>query len=405
MSPFEYIVNGIKTISSNKMRSWLTMLWIIIWVSSVIIMLAIWKWAQESVTQRIQQMWSNLLIIMPWNPSTTNARNIFWRWTPNSFLSADDIEILKKDIDWILALSPEYSWRKQAIYKNNNMQVSIIWVVPEYEKVRNFKVAYWQFITEENQKYISRVAVIWKWVASNLFQWLNPIWEDLRIENNIFTIVWIMEEKWSDNQDNAIIIPLSTVQKRIFWKNSVSSIYVAVKDANNINNIKNDIEKTLLKSHKIINPEEADFTVINQLEIIATMESVTQVFTLLLWWIATVSLIVWWIWVMNIMLVSVTERTKEIWIRKAIWARNKDILYQFLTESILLSIIWWIIWIIFSQIIILILKKYLTTFTLSFSLSPIILSFIFSVSVWIIFWITPAIKASKLNPIEALRYE
>ena len=405
MSIFEYFINGLSTILGNKMRSWLTMLWIIIWVSSVVLMLWIWKWAQEWVTERIEQMWTNLLIVFPWSSNTSNVRAFFWKWWNSWELPLEDVEVLENEITDIEAFSPEYSGRKQIVYKTNNMSSTIVWAMTEYENVRNFKVNVWRFINEDDIKNATRSAVIGIWVAQTLFWDINPIWEDLRMENTILTVIWVMEEKWSSTQDDSIIVALTTAQKRIFWNNNIQSLYIKAKEWSDIQKVQSNIETVLKKEHWITNEEDVDFTVVNQAEIIWTMNEITWIFTLLLWWIASISLIVWWIWVMNIMLVSVTERTKEIWIRKAIWARNKDILYQFLTESVLLSILGWALGILLSFMIYLILSKYLTSFMIIISYNSIILSFVFSASVWIIFWILPAMKAAKLNPIDALRYE
>lgn len=383
------------------------MLWIIIWVSSVIIMLAIWKWAQNWVTQRIQQMWTNLLVIIPWNPSSTNVRTaLFWRWGWwNAWdIPTDDIDIIKQNINSVEYLSPENSWRKQLIHLANNMSSTITWIMPEYQDTRNFKVNLWRFIDQEDVKTSARVAAIWVWVAKTLFPWIDPIWEDIRIQNTILTVVWVMEEKGS-SQDDLVLIPITTAQQRIFWKNTIQSLYLKIKEGEDMTSVQKSIENLLMRKHNIKNKDESDFTVINQAEIIWTMNQVTWIFTLLLWGIWSISLIVGWIWVMNIMLVSVTERTKEIWIRKAIWAKNRDILYQFLSESVLLSLIGWLIWLAISFSIYWIMTKFVTSFPLIMTSSSVILSLVFSVSVWIIFGILPAIKASKLNPIDALRYE
>lgn len=406
MNFFENIINSIVTIVSNKLRSGLTMLGIIIGVSSVIVMIAIGEGAQKGVTSRIEEMGTNLLIVSPGSSSQTNVRGGSGGNSSTDSLTNDDISSLLS-LDGIVAVSPEKSGRKQVIYTNKNVNTTITGVYPSYEFVRNFKVEYGQFITEQHNKEFSRVAVLGNQVVTDLFDGANPIGKDIRIENNIFTVVGVMEKKesqGSSNTGNFIFIPISTAQMRVFGSASLNNIFLSVADANEMESMKEKVELALLTEHQISDPTHADFTVLNQADTLETLNQVTAIFTLLLGGIAGISLLVGGIGVMNIMLVSVTERTHEIGIRKAIGAKERDILVQFLTESTLLSLAGGFLGILISFGVVAVLASK-TTLEASITTNSILLAFFFAASVGMFFGAYPAYKAGKLNPIEALRFE
>jgi len=407
MNFLENIINAIGTIISNKLRSGLTMLGIIIGVSSVIIMIAIGEGAQKGVVSSIEGLGTNLLVIIPGNQNQTNVRGSSQGNSSTDSLTIDDVKILNKT-DGIAAVSPETSGRKQVIYKNKNINTTITGVLSSYESVRNFKIDYGQFISDQNNLNVDRVAILGTDVVNNLFSDENPIGKDIRIENNIFTVIGVMQKKgqqgFGRSADDVIFIPLSTALKRVFGSTALSSIYLSTEKANEMNDMMEKVNYILLQEHKIESLEKADFTVLNQADAIETLSEVTKIFTILLGGIAGISLLVGGIGVMNIMLVSVTERTREIGIRKAIGAKEKDILLQFLTESTLLSLFGGLIGILISLLVIILVKnKFQMEAEMTFN--SIILAFIFSISVGIFFGAFPAYKAGKLNPIDALRFE
>ena len=402
----ENISNAVNAIKSNKLRSWLSTLGIIIGISSVVIMLAIGEGAQKRVLSRIEALWTNLITIVPGWMSQGNVRGSQWGRSSTDVLWKDEVELIKTIKD-ISGISPEYNGRKQVIYGANNSSLTINGVTPDYENVSNFKVAYGQFISDDNNTNFDKVAVLWTEVVVSLFEWKNPIWKDIRIQDHIFTVIWVMEEKWQQgfgNADNVIFIPLYTAQNRIFWKAYLSSISVSVWKTENMETVKSEIESLLMKKTGITNIEEANFTVLNQADMLSTVSDITNIFKHFLWWIWAISLIVWWIGIMNIMLVSVTERTREIWIRKSIWAQKNDILMQFLTESIFLTLVGWCIWIWLSYFIIFIINL-AWIIEAVISINSLILSFVFIFFVWVFFGIMPAYKAANLKPIDALRFE
>jgi len=404
---FENFSNSISTIVANKLRSSLTMLGIIIGVSSVIVMIAIGEGAQKGVTSRIEELGTNLLIITPGSQAQTNVRGSSGGNSSANSLTNDDIKVLE-NLEGVAAVSPELSGNKQVIFKSNNASTTVTGVLPAYETVRNFKAEYGQFISDQNNENFDRVAVLGTDVVANLFEGEDPIGKDIRIENNIFTVIGVMEEKgeqsFGRSANDVIFIPLSTAQIRVFGKSSISTIYVSAENADNMESMIQEINYALLKEHGISDIANADFTVLNQADAIETLNQVTQIFTLLLGGIAGISLLVGGIGVMNIMLVSVTERTREIGIRKAIGAKENDILLQFLTESTMLSVAGGAIGVLLSFLVVILVKSKMGMDT-SITTNSILLAFIFSASVGIFFGALPAYKAGKLNPIEALRTE
>jgi putative ABC transport system permease protein len=373
------------------------MLWIIIWVSSVIILTAIWNWSQQSIVSKIEELWTNILTISSWWG--------FWRVntksTATNLLTDKVVKSIKENISWLNWVLPIISTNWQLVYASNNMSATVMWISTDYFKVKNVSIEYGSNITQKNIDDLDKVAVIWKDVSTELFAWENPVWQKIKMWNNVLEVVWVIEENstlWSN-----VFIPISTASIRITGQKYYSQIIVAVTDSTQVDTKETEID-TLLKSIlKVTDINNLPYTIRNQSEMLESISSITQTLTMLLAWIAWISLLVWWIWVMNIMLVSVTERTKEIWIRKAIWAGKNDILLQFLTEASSLSVLWWAIWIWFSYFVVYLLNHF--SITAVITTNSIFISFLFSLWIWIVFWLLPAYKAAKLRPIDALRFE
>jgi len=300
------------------------------------------------------------------------------------------------------------SSRQQAIYGSQNTNTTVVGTTPDYVTVRNAPVAYGSFITAQNITNMDKVAVIGSQTLSTLFpNDPDPLGKDFRIGNNIFTIIGVMKTKGGQgptSQDDRILIPLTTMQQRVTGNDVLSSISVSVTDQADMTYVQQLITAVLMNEHGISDTAKQDFNVLNQADAVSTLNSVTSTFTLLLGGIAAISLLVGGIGVMNIMLVSVTERTREIGIRKAIGAKKLDIMLQFLVESTVLSVLGGVIGIILSLIGAWIATTYFSV-TAIIAVSSIILAFAFSVCVGIFFGMLPAYQAAKLRPIEALRYE
>lgn len=390
---------------ANKMRAGLSSLGIIIGVFSVVVLLAVWQWATSKIVEQVSSLGTNLLTVRPgwqnsWDVrrSTTNNQKIF---------NIDHIEIIWK-IDHVAGVSPLVSISSQVIYSANNTNATINGVLPVYEKVNNAVVVSWIFITEKANNDRDKVAVIGSTVVTNLFGTMDPLGKTIRIGKTLFTVVWVLKEKWTSigSTDNAIFIPLSTAQISLLGSNSISTISVMVDSEENMEIAKTAITEKLLSVFKITDPEKATFTVSSQAETLDTLSTITNTLKIFLWGIAAISLFVWGIWVMNILLVTVSERTKEIGIRKAIGAKSRDIIEQFLVESVLLTLFGGIIGILLSYGIVWLINTFFAaSITAKISSWQILLALSFSIGTGLFFGIFPAYKAAKMKPIDALRSE
>jgi len=405
MNILENIRNALGAIGSNKMRTGLTMLGIIIGVASVVLMVAIGQGAQKSVTSRLESLGTNLLSISPGSPKQTNVR---FGGGSTSTLEDTDADAIRANVPGLSGIEPELSGRQQVINGTQNANTSVIGTTPDYLSVRNVTLDYGTFITQAHLAGVEKVAVLGPDTVATLFPGdPAPLGKTFHVGKHIFTVIGVLKSKGSSgmtNRDDLVLIPLTTMQRRLVGKNTLSSISVSVTNQDDMEYVQQVITAVLLNAHGITDTEDQDFTVLSQADAVETLNEVTGTFTLLLGGIAAISLLVGGIGVMNIMLVSVTERTREIGIRKAIGAKKRDILLQFLVESTVLSVMGGIIGILISAVGSWIIKRYFSLDT-SVALSSVLLAFAFSVGVGIFFGMLPAWKAAKLRPIEALRYE
>jgi putative ABC transport system permease protein len=401
----ESLAVSLAALRSNKIRSFLTMLGIIIGVAAVIAMIALGQGAKKAVEDSIQALGSNLLMIRP-----GSARQGMVRLGAGSSvrLNEQDLEAVKTKVAGIEAMAPELSRFGQLKYGNKNWNCQVIGTTPEYELVRNAKTGRGGYFTRQDDASRKRVAVIGQTVVDNLFDSNeDPIGKQIKINNIAFDVVGVLKVKgqqgWN-NQDDIVLVPLQTAQKRLLGLDFFTNINVRVADEKLMEQVSMDIEQVLRRSHRLTGLEENDFAIRNQVDIMATRTETAKTLTWLLASVAFVSLMVGGIGIMNIMLVSVTERTREIGVRMALGARKKDILTQFLAEAMTLSLVGGLIGIGLGVGATLLLSK-LAGWTTLISSGSILLAFIFAASVGIFFGLYPARKASLLNPIEALRYE
>ncbi len=399
---------GFKNLAVNKMRTGLAMLGIMIGIGSVIALISMGEASKKAVQSQIQSIGSNLLTISPGSLSTGMIRGAMGSATT---LTPEDAEAIQTspEITLINSVSPEYSGRAQVTAGRNNVNTTIIGVESVYATVRKLSLTSGVFITPTHQNTQAKVAVIGPTTATDLFgEGINPVGQTLRISGKTFTIIGLTKSKGGsgglNNQDDRIYIPLSTAQKQIFGVKHLTSIALEAKSDEVMTEAQNQVGYFLLKRHHLSDPTTADFRIMSQSDILETATQVTGTFTSMLSGIAAISLLVGGIGIMNIMLMSVTERTREIGLRKALGAKKKMIIYQFLIESIILTFSGGIIGIALGIISFYLYSKLNGT---SFAVSPcsVLLAFLVSAFIGIIFGWYPARKAANLQPIEALRYE
>lgn len=402
----EIVEESVSVLKTNKMRTGLSILGIIIGIGSVIALMTLGQASQQSIKERIQSLGSNLLTI---SPGATQSGFLRGGQGEAETLTYDDVlEIAKSDrITTIDKVAASYSSRSQVSFGENNTNTSIIGITPEYITLRNIEIEYGSDIGQNELTNLSKVAVVGPGVIEDLMpDTANPIGQNIRINGTSFTIIGITKSKGSGmmSSDDSIFVPLTTAQKVLFGVSHVSSIYVSAKDETMMDAAMNQLGFFLLELHGLTSPDDADFSISSQEDVLETVNEVTGTFTTLLTGIAAISLVVGGIGIMNIMLVTVTERTREIGIRKALGAKRKAITTQFLVESVVLTLAGGVLGVILGVGV-----SFFTTKAMDLpmviSTPSIALAVGVSCLIGIVFGYYPARRASKLLPIEALRYE
>jgi len=399
---------ALRALLVNKMRSALTMLGIIIGVGAVITMIAVGSGAQKRIAEQIASMGSNLIMVM--SGSSTSGGMRFGAGTVPT-LTADDAKAIQTEIQGVRYTAPSVSGVAQVVYGNQNWSTFVIGTTPEVLEIRDWPLSSGRPFTQQDVDGAVKVCLLGRTVSENLFGRIDPVGQIVRIKKVPFTVIGMLSSKgqstWGQDQDDVIFVPLTIAQKQLFgmqFPGMVRTIAVQAEGQEVMKDVEEQITDLLRQRHRIAPSQENDFTVRNLTEVMSSAEESARVMSLLLGAIASISLIVGGIGIMNIMLVSVTERTREIGIRIAVGAKSKDILLQFLIESLVLSLIGGILGIGIGITGTLILSSF-TQWPTLFSIKAILLSFLFSGSVGVFFGFYPAKKASLLNPIEALRYE
>ncbi|MEI6480216.1 MAG: ABC transporter permease [bacterium] len=406
MKIFDILHETYTALSANKVRSGLTMLGIIIGISSVIAMLSIGQGAQNSIQSSIQSIGSNLILVTPGAQRGPGVAVSAGRGSAKSITLADS-NAIQAGVTGIKGIAPEVDGRYQMTAQGQNTNAQVVGTVSAYPTVRNLTVNEGSFISDQNIESASKVAVLGSNVRDDLFgTGSNPVGQQIRINKIEFKIIGVTLPKGGSgfgSQDDQVFIPISTSQRFLSGDQYVSTISVSAQDANSTASVQQQITDLLLERHNKTT-QTADFSTFNQSDVAATASSITQIFTILLGSVAGISLVVGGIGIMNMMLTTVTERTREIGLRKAIGAKSKDISLQFLIEAIMLTFTGGLIGIILGWII---------SFTITYfgllqtqvSMFSILLAFSVSTIIGIVFGYYPARRAAKLNPIEALRYE
>jgi putative ABC transport system permease protein len=399
------IVMAFQSLASNKVRAALTMLGIIIGVGSVITMTAIGEGASQAVASQINSMGTNALLIFP---GATNTGGISSGAGGSQHLTEDDANALKKST-WLTSVAPTVGTSVQIVAGNSNWATRITGTTPDYITIRNWPVISGSNFTDADAKTGTKVCILGKTVVTNLFgPGVDPVGQTVRIKHEPFTVIGVLGEKGSNSfgqdQDDIILAPLATVQKKLMGIAWVNNIMASAISSDASVPASQDVTAILRQQHKLLPSDDNDFQIRSQVELAAAAEQSTATMTSLLTAAAVISLLVGGIGIMNIMLVSVTERTREIGIRKSIGAKFANILFQFLTEAITLSLVGGIIGVLLGYIASSIVASQ-NGWILVISPQAVAMSFGAAAFVGIFFGWYPARKAARLNPIEALRYE
>ncbi|MCX5847251.1 MAG: ABC transporter permease [Deltaproteobacteria bacterium] len=399
---------SLRALRVNKMRSALTMLGIIIGVGAVIAMLAVGTGASERISQQIASIGSNLIIILP---GSTTSGGLRMGSGGQPTLTKDDADAILKECSAVQDVAPVLNGAAQVVYSNQNWSTGVYGTTPGMLNIRDWPLASGRPFTEQDVRSATKVCLLGMTVMENLFGSIDPVGQVIRIKKVPFTVIGVLDRKGQSpqgqDQDDTIYIPVTTAQKKIFgttFPGMVRTIMVKAKSSEDLNAAEKQIIELLRQRHHIGPKKDNDFTVRNLTQIMQVAEQSTKVMTLLLGAIASVSLLVGGIGIMNIMLVSVTERTREIGIRMSVGAKTWDIRLQFIIEALTLSLIGGIIGIIAGVTGSKIIAAFAGWSTIV-SLLSIFMAFGFSGLVGIFFGFYPAYKASLLNPIDALRYE
>jgi putative ABC transport system permease protein len=393
---------AIRALLRNTMRSILTALGIIIGVGAVIAMVSIGNGAKAQVEAQVASLGQNVITVFSGSMSSGGMRG---GWGSAPTLTIEDAEAIEREVTGIVGVSPEVRDRNQVLANGLNWNTSVNGESPDYPDIRSWKIASGSMFSEQDVRSVAKVCVIGKTVADQLFANSDPVGQTLRIRNIPFKILGVLDAKgfnlFGQDQDDAVLVPYTSHMKRLSRRTNISSILIQAASADVIDKVQKDITEVLTQRRK---GREPDFTVRNQVELAQTATATTQTMTLLLAAIASVSLLVGGIGIMNIMLVSVTERTREIGIRLAIGAHGSDVLMQFLIEATILSSLGGVIGILLgigsSQLV-----SHLNGWPVLVSTASVVIAFVFSAAVGMFFGFYPARKAAQLDPIDALRYE
>ena len=405
---WQSLLIALRALRVNKMRALLTMLGIIIGIAAVIAMVAIGAGASKMISDQISSMGSNLLLVLPGSTTSGGLRSGSGG-APT--LTYDDARAIKAECPSVAEVAPTVRGSAQAVYGNQNWSTIVLGTTPDMATVRDWSIFAGRNLSPSDVDGALKNCIIGQTVADNLFGDADPIGKIIRIKKIPFTVVGLLDRKGQSpqgtDQDDVIFVPLRTAQRKLFgsqFPNAVGAMMVQAKDAGVLDKAQEEATALLDQRHRIGPARERDFTIRNLSEIMAVAEQSSKVMSILLGAVASISLLVGGIGIMNIMLVSVTERTREIGIRMAIGAKQRDILLQFLTEAVLLTTVGGIIGMGLGVIGAMAVSKLMGWPTL-ISSTAIVIAFAFSAGVGVFFGFYPARKAASLNPIDALRYE
>ena len=402
----QHFLQAVKNLTVNKVRTALSMLGILIGVGAVVAMIAVGRGAQNAIAEQLSSLGSNLLVLR--SGAHRGPGGSMGETGATTRLTVEDATAIARQVPGVKEAAPYVSSRGQVTYKSKNWNTSVLGVSPSYEQMHNYTPQAGRFFSNTEVSARSRVALIGVRIQKEIFGDEDPLGKEIKINKVNFLVIGILPEKGASgpfDQDDRIIIPVTTAMKRLFGKLYLDSIEIGAVSSDATSQVQEQTEKLMLMRHRVPEAQKEEaFSIRNMAEIQEALTSSTATMTLLLSVIAAISLVVGGIGIMNIMLVSVTERTREIGLRKAVGARRPDILLQFLVEAVVISAVGGILGILLAWVATLVLT-YVAGWATSITLSSILLAVLFSTSVGVVFGLYPARKASLLAPIQALRYE
>ena len=399
---FVNLIMAVRGLSANKLRAFLTMLGVIIGVGAVIIAIAIGEGSREAVAASLRQLGTNVLTVFP-----GQGRSGGIGFGAKSNMKLEDAEAILKNCPSVARVSPQVNKSAQMVYKNHNTNTSINGTGVDYPEINNHPVDQGRYFNAQDVRSYRRVVALGSTVATTLFSGQSAVGKNVLIAGQSFQVIAVLRTKGGmgfRNPDDGAYVPVTTAMRRLFGMQNIQTITCQAKSEALMSRAQDEIDKVVRKQHKIASDGDADFMIFNQADLSQAQNAQQDTFSSLITYLAIVSLFVGGIGIMNIMLVSVTERTREIGIRKAIGAKRRDILTQFMLEALLLSLIGGILGVVFGVVGAQVVQAR-NGWTVTLAPTSILLSFSFSAIVGVFFGFYPALKASKLNPIEALRYE
>ncbi|EKE26664.1 MAG: hypothetical protein ACD_4C00200G0002 [uncultured bacterium (gcode 4)] len=391
----EILKLSFKSLRSNRLRSTLSMLWIVIGVFTIILVVAIGNTVSKAIEDQFKFLNVTTIVAQPVNTT-------IWQ----SKLNERDIKYIMQKSEYVSLWTEIFFWRWSVSYKDKEKQYNVLAWNENFSKALPLSVDFWRFFTKEEALKWERVVIIWKVVIDDIFwAWANPVWKEILISGKLFRIIWTILPSgwvWPFSFDDSLIMPIATTNKFLSNVSDPKPMIFLARDVNVVPQALEELKKLLRQNHSIKPWNDDDFALRDQWTILVLARGVASITKYLLVWVWAIVLIVSWIWIMNVMFAWVAERRREIWIMRSIWARKKDILNQFLIESVILTIIAWTIGVVLGWWVIFIFNIF-SPYKVVNAISWIILAIVFAVAIGLFFWIYPAKRAASLDPVDALR--
>lgn len=390
------IVLALKSLLNNKLRSSLSILWVIIWVFTIVLVISISRWVENIINEQLKFLNVTSIFVEPADTVISKSK-----------LDWSDVYAVLEDSDNIAGATTMAMWKWNINANNKSESFNVIWTTETFVDIMSFELGYWEYFTKKDVIQNAKIAVVWENIVKEIFNWnYNIIWKNLFIWNSKFEIIWILRNSpaisWF-SFDDAVYIPYTTAKKFVIWDTSMMALVFLASSVDTVWDAVVDIRKSLRESHKLRDNDVDDFNVYEQKTMLQAVDLITKAISFLLIWVAWIILIVSWIGIMNVMFAWVAEKIKDIWIMRAIWARRKDIMKQFLIESVVLTFVWWVVGVLMWEWLIALVNAYSPDVKLISSFYGDLFAVCFAVVIWIFFWLYPARKATRLDVVESLK--